>query len=163
MSEKKNLPEGYLAVYRPMLSVQVLAFVVIVVAIVSFMYALNSLEETMPLFVAVPFVAVLGFILWTMGMFIARDKLIITEQGLLCWQYGFKKEASWSDLSHFIWKRQGKASSWGVAMHNGGFIPLNSYLQIPARDILHLQKNKHAFSKTEAGAYLYQYAPHLFE
>ena len=169
MSEKKkkHLPEGYLAVYRLPFAGQVAGFVTILVYFIFLFLLYKWLEDSLIVF-SVIFGGLWGiFFIAPQFLHIARGKLVIAEKGLIWWTYGVKREVAWHDLSMFDNQvqryRSNPGRTWGIATRNWKFVPLGMYLHMPLKSTWTGKKDLEAFRKTEAGAYFYEYAPHLFD
>ena len=164
--KKKNLPEGYLAVYRPPLFAQIMAFGIMAFLVLVMGAAVTqnpdiqgNLSKRLFGFLAAAVVVGMLFI------FVVRDKLIITEQGLVWWQQGFKYQISWDQLHYFDWgsRENEKDAIWGIRTRSQSLVPLSHYLPVPGYGALSQEVDLNEFLQTEAGAYFYQYAPHLFD
>ena len=161
--KKKKYPSDYLAVFRPTLAKQATAMFVLVILLgITIPSSMTMIQSDNNIVFSVFWVAVVGFMLWTMFMTIARDKLVITDEGLLWWRYGFQKQAPWDDLSHFTWHSRGKSSVWGIATHSNKFIPLGDYFSVHKKTLFNQQTIVEDFRQSEAGSYFHQYASHLF-
>ncbi|MGB1286934.1 MAG: hypothetical protein ACPG7F_10405, partial [Aggregatilineales bacterium] len=97
-------------------------------------------------------------------MTIARDKLIVTEDGIIWWYFGFRKEATWDDLSHFTTRWWGKKMRrWGIELSNGNFLHLDLYLMKAMLLSEERYREIANFQQSDIGQHFYQYAPHLFD
>ena len=164
--KKKNLPEGYLAVYRPHFLIQIMSIVLLVLVTLGILpigFEWANIERD-PLFFLL-WGCLVAFMLWSMFMTVARDKLAITEDGVVWWKYGFKKQASWDELTRFRVYTRNKSRMGGIQIQSGNFIPLGDYVHVRITNVSMFRRkvDRERFSQTKAGSYFYQYAPHLFD
>ena len=125
----------------------------------------------------IPLVVSILALIWIQIAATFRDRLIVTEDGLVWWHYGFQHKSSWQGMSHFGWPALGHR--WGIHTYDERFIPIEfyqdvatyedrvtpiePYRRVPLISYRYRIKDLNEFANSEIGAYLYQYAPHLFD
>ena len=166
--KKKHLPEVYLGMYRPRPFIriaQISGFVVMILVLLILGFFSEDwfavITESRYLLL---WAALLVVMLWT--LFITwRDRLIITENGLLWWKYGIAHEVTWDALCNFRRYSRGRSKAWGIQTNVSNLLPFGDFVDVPTvnQGLFKSDVDEAALLLTKAGAYLYQYAPHLFE
>ena len=162
-----------LAVYRPSLLNQAMAFVTLVpvilllVAIINRVIQFPNVEHAEDFWGLLMLIALLGLLTRTNFPTLIRNRLIVRFDGLEWW-YGWQHDfALWDELKEFnrrddLWR---KRTAWGIYTIDDNFIPVDHFVLLPISTFpyVHDGQKLQYFRETEAGELIEHYAPHLFK
>ena len=169
--KKKKLPEGYLAVHRPLFLQQLLALVWFVpgtvIVLGMFVTGIGLKPGYLISYICGGLIslAFFGIPAWHSFWVLTRNKLVIRTNGLEWWYSGEHNAVTWNELE--VWDRKSYiwagASHFGIYSEDGKFIPIDHYLAMPEKKIWngrYLPALKQ-FYQTEAGSQINRHAPFL--